>query len=712
MLPRRLPRYLVYACILLHITGGVIQWHQAGVTPRPNPPPDVDALVYQKAVEQGRAMLADSRPGKGGKRAREDERAARRAAKQVRKAGREYKSPCTEKQRASRAADLDQCCVRMRCSDKYEEWQVRKLMDFWATADIATRRHFVARRIIPIQSVSNPESAEVLVGRLKYEYYMDPPEAILPTSVIGIEPLRHNGQLLRVCSTFFTWVGPSKSMIHQDKVKIQSVHGRYDPDLHLHRPRELPVDTVSYRASMWLRDLAQYYLADPTEEGVVYLPFANRKVVYSLYAADALDPDYAQYFSKGVATYATFCRTWRHDKDLRRKIRLRKWLKFSLCDDCVRYREDRSKTSDPNKVSAIQSAELEHRRFVRAERRSYMDRREEAAHPRKREHVMSIIIDGADQAAYGLPYHRMVTHSTQGKHKIKGHLMGAIVHGRRTYGFVGVDNVKQGTNVTIETLHRVLTDQAAAGPLPEILYLQLDNTAKQCKSRFLFGWLGCLVKWGVFKEVYVSFLPVGHTHEDIDQLFSRLATYLRFHNARSRAELCQAFQRCYHDKEGTRPKAGEMDNVANISDWLEERLATSASTQSRDGLMCFRQFWIHLHKDEPVFRCRENCAQGEKWRGLDHFSKRHHIFREGRCPTPDDLHTVPPAQRPSPPAKVTHTRTCTPSPRTPVNTHTHITLADGQRRRRVVRRSIQAPRARCREVHRSEGGCRERRTSA
>lgn len=46
-----------------------------------------------------------------------------------------------------------------------------------------------------------------------------------------------------------------------------------------------------------------------------------------------------------------------------------------------------------------------------------------------------------------------------------------------------------------------------------ISYQQADNTGKQNKSRFLFGYLGELLLSGVFLEIYVSFLPVGHTHE-------------------------------------------------------------------------------------------------------------------------------------------------------------------------------------------------------
>jgi len=35
------------------------------------------------------------------------------------------------------------------------------------------------------------------------------------------------------------------------------------------------------------------------------------------------------------------------------------------------------------------------------------------------------------------------------------------------------------------------------------------------------------VDCGIFDHIYLNFLPVGHTHCDIDQLFSRVATFLK-----------------------------------------------------------------------------------------------------------------------------------------------------------------------------------------
>ena len=48
----------------------------------------------------------------------------------------------------------------------------------------------------------------------------------------------------------------------------------------------------------------------------------------------------------------------------------------------------------------------------------------------------------------------------------------------------------------------------------------MDNTAKDNKNHFLFGFAGMLLAEGYFKEVEAHFLPVGHTHQEIDQSFS------------------------------------------------------------------------------------------------------------------------------------------------------------------------------------------------
>jgi hypothetical protein len=43
----------------------------------------------------------------------------------------------------------------------------------------------------------------------------------------------------------------------------------------------------------------------------------------------------------------------------------------------------------------------------------------------------------------------------------------------------------------------------------------------------MFGFLAMLVERGIFKEIEVNFLPVGHTHEDIDTVFSLISQALK-----------------------------------------------------------------------------------------------------------------------------------------------------------------------------------------
>ncbi|KAL3682384.1 hypothetical protein R1sor_000406 [Riccia sorocarpa] len=58
--------------------------------------------------------------------------------------------------------------------------------------------------------------------------------------------------------------------------------------------------------------------------------------------------------------------------------------------------------------------------------------------------------------------------------------------------------------------------------LPSTFYIQLDNSGKDNKNWVVMSFLSELVMRGVFKTVVMSFLIVGHTHEDVDAYFSKI----------------------------------------------------------------------------------------------------------------------------------------------------------------------------------------------
>ena len=88
--------------------------------------------------------------------------------------------------------------------------------------------------------------------------------------------------------------------------------------------------------------------------------------------------------------------------------------------------------------------------------------------------------------------------------------------------------VLQGaSDVCSPYLPSALENPAPAKPLPPILHVQMDNAVSDNKNRFVFCFWSLLVAKGIFREVYVNFMLVGHTHDDIDALFGRWSMALK-----------------------------------------------------------------------------------------------------------------------------------------------------------------------------------------
>jgi hypothetical protein len=57
------------------------------------------------------------------------------------------------------------------------------------------------------------------------------------------------------------------------------------------------------------------------------------------------------------------------------------------------------------------------------------------------------------------------------------------------------------------------------GFLPGKMYLQFDS-AKNNKCNAVLKLLSLLIALGVYRKIKICFLLVGHTHNDVDQVFS------------------------------------------------------------------------------------------------------------------------------------------------------------------------------------------------
>lgn len=64
-------------------------------------------------------------------------------------------------------------------------------------------------------------------------------------------------------------------------------------------------------------------------------------------------------------------------------------------------------------------------------------------------------------------------------------------------------------------------------PFPDHVVLQCDNTVAQAKNKETMAFFATLAMLRIFRSATLNFLMVGHTHEDVDQLFGCIAALLR-----------------------------------------------------------------------------------------------------------------------------------------------------------------------------------------
>ena len=153
-------------------------------------------------------------------------------------------------------------------------------------------------------------------------------------------------------------------------------------------------------------------------------------------------------------------------------------------------------------------------------------------------------------------------------------------------------------------------------PLPKKLFLQLDNSAKDNKNRYVMAFCSLLTAKRVLKEVTIGFLIVGHTHEDIDAHFSYLSKLLKMKNMYILADLMKAFM----DSQKTIAFMPELvQEVADFKKFLHGYQHDGANKLIGLGEMHLFKFYVEEKGDDmgwPVM----------------HYKVRSQILRISICP--------------------------------------------------------------------------------
>ena len=90
------------------------------------------------------------------------------------------------------------------------------------------------------------------------------------------------------------------------------------------------------------------------------------------------------------------------------------------------------------------------------------------------------------------------------KQQIKVQVTGALTHGHGAFVYLRYGQYSSDSNFTITVLLKCLEE---IQPLPEVLYLQMDNCTGQNKNKYVLAFLAHLVQEGVFRKVLCLSLP-------------------------------------------------------------------------------------------------------------------------------------------------------------------------------------------------------------
>ena len=135
-----------------------------------------------------------------------------------------------------------------------------------------------------------------------------------------------------------------------------------------------------------------------------------------------------------------------------------------------------------------------------------------------------------DHSKTDVPNQVVCDKDTEQEEPLHTHLTGVKVHGRDpgVLCYTWHDRFPAESNVVITILLDTLKRLEEQGPLPPTLNLWFDNCWRENKNKYVLGALHWLVENGVFKKIKLNFLPKGHTHNDVDQLFSIIANRLKY----------------------------------------------------------------------------------------------------------------------------------------------------------------------------------------
>ena len=292
--------------------------------------------------------------------------------------------------------------------------------------------------------------------------------------------------------------------------------------------KNMSASTIS--AICWLKAFSEAYgQFSPEDNCTILSHWLTKQALYKMYLDEVPGPHIAQ--SSFYTMFKTSFGHNRKDKTLP-WIRISKYSSHSVCSICVALNTNQRQCQSERELRLATDLRNNHRMNFGLARRK-VEEIKQMAISFPRDH-MFIQVDAMDNSKSYLPHYRELSKDQCQKERLPSKITGCTIYNglyekkRKVMFFINHDIFENGSNMIITIIYKLLEEYVSDHQsLPRKLHLNLDNCWKENKNRFLFSFLASLVHLNVFEEVSLDYLLVGHTGNEVDQLFSILCKMLK-----------------------------------------------------------------------------------------------------------------------------------------------------------------------------------------
>lgn len=150
-------------------------------------------------------------------------------------------------------------------------------------------------------------------------------------------------------------------------------------------------------------------------------------------------------------------------------------------------------------------------------------------------------------------------------------------------------------------------------PIASTLFLQVDNCWRDNKNLTVLRFLGYLIHLNIFDNVYLSSLPPGHTHEDIDQKFSVISRKLQITSLFSPLGWTSFIEKTFASliQSGWKIFGTSVTGIWNFKEFFE------TNTTDISGHSTARYFHIYkVHSQHSYVGMKLKKRLSDSWEGL------------------------------------------------------------------------------------------------